>query len=190
MPLSRGVDPDLLAALAGPFHPVVLVRVDWPGGVVRVHSGLGDLVWDSATWVGVGHHGELVLPEEGAGMAAAEGRMRLGGLPDDLDDHLDAAARGRDVDVWFGVVTERAGAVLAADPVLVFAGYVDGLSDEEVATPEGLFRAIDVALGSGPPQRAATSAHHSYEDQITAFPGDTAGRWTRAARANAGKLVW
>ena len=190
MGLTRGVDPVLLAAVAAPFHPVVLVYVDWPGGVVRVHSGVGTLTWGGFGWLGVGQAGGLTLPDEGRGLAQSAGVLRIGGLPDDIDAHLGQDVRGRAVDVWFGAVTARAGTTLVAEPVPVFTGYVDGMSDEEKATGEGVFRAIELAIASGPSQRSATSAWHSYEDQITAYPGDTAGRWVKAAVAQAGTVVW
>lgn len=189
MGLTRGADAALIAALAGPFHPVVLVRVDWPGAPVRVHSGIGALSWDGFVWTGVGRHGEIRLPEEGFGLAQSAGSLRIGGLPAEIDAHLGSDVRGREVDVWFGVVTARAGTVLVGTPVSAFAGYVDGMADEEVATEGGLMRVIDLAFASGPSQRSRTSAHHSYEDQITTYPGDTAGRWVKAAVANAGAVL-
>jgi hypothetical protein len=188
--VTRGVDPDLLAAIAAPFHPVMLVQVDWPGGMVRVHSGLGDLTWNGHTWTGVGTKGEVRLPQEGTGLAADDGLLRIGGLPDEIDAYLDADVRGRAVDVWFGATTVRAGTVLVSDPVQVFTGYVDGLSDETAVEGKDLQRTINVSLGSGPPQRSRANAVHSYEDQIAAYPGDTGFRWAKAANAAAGTLVW
>ncbi|MFN6976943.1 MAG: hypothetical protein ACK4OP_02380 [Gemmobacter sp.] len=181
MALIRDIHPDLFAALSGPFHPVVLLHADWPGGAVRVHSGVGTLHWDGHAWDGIGAAGALRLPEEATGLAAIGGSMRIGGLPAEIDAHLAADPTGRDVEVWFGAVTERAGTVLIGAPFAAYVAYVDGMEDETAPGPDGLVRTIEIGISSTPPQRTAFAAHHSYEDQITAHPGDTAGRWVKAA---------
>ena len=179
MALIRDIDPATLAAMSRAFHPVVLLHVDWPGGAVRVHSGLGTLVWGGHEWTGVGVAGSLTLPDESAGLAALPGEMRLGGDPAAIDAVHDVDPSGVAVDVWFGAVTERAGATLVGAPFSIFTGYVDGMGDETVADGAGVARAVIAGLASGPSQRAGGAAHHSYEDQIAAFPGDTAGRWLK-----------
>lgn len=192
MELKRGASAGLLAALAKPFHPVMLALVAWPTGAVRVHSGFGSMSWDGHTWLGVGDRGFLRLPEEGSGIAAANGVLRLGGLPEDIDAHLSADARGAVVQVWFGVTTDRAGSVLAEDPVQVFVGYVDSMADETVATQDGWSRILSLNIAAGPSQRARASVHHTDADQKALYPADTAGRWVIAASAAAaaGQAKW
>jgi hypothetical protein len=181
--LTRGVDPDLLDALAsGAFWPVLLVYIDWPDDPVRVHSGVGVLEWDEEDWVGVGDAGFLNLPGEAPGLAAFEGEASVGGVDAEIDAILDADPRWREVSVWFGAVTDRAGVTLIGEPVQVFWGYVDSLGDRTEWTPEGAFRVAVLGLGVGPGQRANDAAHHSYEQQIEAYPGDTSGRWLKAGR--------
>lgn len=192
MDLKRGASAGLLAALARPFHPVMLVHVAWPTGAVRVHSGYGSMSWGGQSWLGVGERGFLRLPEEGSGIAAANGVLRLGGLPEDIDAHLSADVRGAVVQVWFGVATGRAGAVLAEDPVQVFVGYVDSMADETVPTVDGWTRILTLNIAAGPSQRARASVHHTDADQKSLAPADTAGRWIIAASAAAaaGQAKW
>lgn len=190
MALTRGIDSALLAAISGPFNPVVLIYVDWPSDPVRVHNGIGTLTWGGHSWLGVGTYGEMQLPEEGTGLAATSGMLRIGGLPEEIDAYLEADVRNRDVEVWFGAVTTRAGNVLIGEPVSIFAGYIDGMSDQEEASGTGRVRSIELSIASGASQRSRSSAHHSYEDQITAYPDDTAGRWCKGSRAQIEAINW
>ena len=189
MGLIREIDEDLLAALAEPFHPVVLVFVDWPDDPVRVHSGSGTITWGGHDWTGLNglNAGTVTLPDEAASLAMVEGAAVVGGDPDRIDAVLaDAeAAKGAAVQVWFGAVTERAGTVLIGEPFEAFSGKVGAVSDEDA--PDGEFdmlRRVTVQLVSGPSQRARASAHHSYEDQRRTDPTDTAGRWVIGAVSN------
>lgn len=187
-PMSRGVDAAMTAALAsGGYHAAVLVFVDWPGDPVRVHSGIGTLTWDGHDWTGIGVHGmggRLTLPGERSGIASTEGQAVLGGLPDDIDAILATDAREAAVQAWAGITTQRAGNVLVCPPVHVWAGYIDGLSDSEDETDArgNVVRRIIAPLVSRQSQRLSPSAYHTDEDQQAEYPGDTAGRWLRAAR--------
>lgn len=190
MDLKRNIDPVLLAELGKAFHPVLLVHLDWPGAEkIRVHSGIGQITWDGHIWTGVGSRGFVSLPQEVFGAGSFSGTLSLGGLPDDIDDYLTASVRGIDVDIYFGAVTERAGTALVGAPFAVFCGYGDDLGDEQSFAGEDSFRTITLAISSGPSQRADGGAFHTYGDQIASYPGDTAGRWVKAARAQSEAIL-
>lgn len=189
MGLMRDLNAAFQAALAKPFYPVMLVHIDWPDDPVRVHSGVGVLSWDGYAWVGVGEAGFLQLPAEAPGLADFEGEASVGGLDEHLDGVLDADPRWRAVDVHFGAVTTRAGAVLIGQPEQVFWGYVDSMRDRTEWTEEGALRAVVLGLGVGPAQRAADAIHHSYEAQIARRPGDTSGRWLKGNRTRVASIA-
>lgn len=185
----RDIDPDLLEALASPFHPVALVFVDWPGDPVRVHSGRGTITWDAHDWTGLAglNSGTVTLPDESSGLAMVEGQVAIGGDPERIDDILADAetARGSAVAVWFGAVTERAGTVLIGEPFSAFSGTVGAVTDQDApAGPLDMARTVMVQLVSGPSQRSVAAAHHSYDDQRRTDPTDTAGRWVMGALGN------
>lgn len=181
----RGIDPATLTALQSAFYPVVIVFVDWPSGPVRVHSGVGTMNWAGHDWHGVGDVGGVMLPGEDAGMAQGAASVSIGGDPVDLSDIMREDYLGREVSVWYGIVTERAGASLVGQPFDVFTGEIETAVDEQ--TPG--FRGITLEITTGPSQRSAGRAVHSYADQIAEFPGDTAGRWANAARARLGSAL-
>ena len=179
MPLTRGASPALLSVLAGHFHPVLLAYADWPDGAVRAHTGVGTLAWGGQDWTGAGRLVDWSLPGEEMGAAAGDGSVRVAGPLDAILSEMGTPIRNRLVQVWLGAVTRPAGNVLVTgvEPVLIFTGTFQGrgfsLSEEDRGD---LTHDLDLALGMGPPVRARASLTHSYEDQIAAYPGDTAGR--------------
>ena len=178
MALERDIDPATLAAISNPggFFPIVLFFVDWPSDPVYAHTNLGTVSWDSQTWAGVGNVGNVSLPGDTYGMAAQEASLALLGLGDELDAYLDVDARDRAARVYFGAVTERDGNTLIGEPFEVFSGTINGLHDLTEPSGDQQTRGVQVPLSSGPSQRATAGVYHSYRDQISRYPGDTAGR--------------
>jgi hypothetical protein len=186
MALIRDIHPDTLAAIGQRgFHPTLLVFVDWPTGPVRVHSGLGVIAWAGVNWQGVGDLGGISLPSELGGLAQQPGLISLGGLPAQIDDDLRLDLRGRAVQVFYGVVTARAGNVLIGTPFEVFAGAIDGVRDEQTAGT----RLISLELASGPSQLRRGAAVHSHADQQARYPGDTGGRLSNALNARLAEVL-
>lgn len=191
MDLTRDLSPGLLAAISGPsFHPVVMVWLDWPGGDVRAHSGVGSLSWDGHSWAGVGSFGEVSIPGEG-----------LTGVPNDfavslvcdlaeLADYADATIRARDGVIYFGATTTAGGNVLVDDPARLATGIMDTLVLGMEAADGNIAYRLDVGLRTGPGFRTAANVTHSHEDQVRRYPTDTAGLMLRAALARLEKTLW
>lgn len=169
--------------LSGAFHPAMLVYVDWPGGVVRVHSGVGDLSWDGHTWTGVRGFGFVSLPVVARGLGQETGLLQFGGLDAVIDEMIGADSAGAQVEAWFGVLTGRTPAPLLTDPVRMFTGTIDDAGDTISADAD--MRTGSLTIVSGPSQMSGGSPAHTFEDQQTVDPTDTAGRWVRAATAEA-----
>ena len=191
MGLSRGVDPLLMAAItAEVFYPVLLVHLDWQGTAVHAHTGRGNIIWDSATWSGVGDFGSVEVPEEAAGMAAIGADVVLVGIPPDILADADAVIRNREGRILIGATTAPAGNVLIGDPVEVFAGYMDAARVEIQSADDVMVLGLRISLGSGPSARAFASVVHSYSDQIKRHPGDTAGRLVALQEQKARVKKW
>jgi hypothetical protein len=189
--LNRNIDPVTIAALSKtPLYPIVLLYLDWPTGPVRVHSNVGTLNWDGHDWTGIGNFGAIQMPGEETGLISQPAQLRLVGAPDELDDYLDDPIRDRDGEVFFGVVTERAGNALIGNPFSIYVGYMDAMRETVEADNGVLRRDLVINLAGGPSQRAYTDLFHTYEDQIAAHPGDTAGRLVQNAEAERDRLTW
>jgi hypothetical protein len=191
MILTRGAGSTLLAELAKPaFYPVTLVYLDWPSGEVWFHTNRGSITWDSNTWTGVGDFATISVPPETAGLVPSTATLRIVGTIDDILDASEEAVKNRAGAIYFGCVTSRAGATLVGDPVEVWSGYMDGTVVEVGEDGGRQIYALELTLGSGPGARVGASITHSQEDQAARYPGDTAGRHTQFAVANARKLTW
>ena len=178
------------AIAAGNFCPVVMVHLDWPGGAVRVHSNAGVISFQGHDWLGIGKFGGIVSPEETVGLAQNSASLQLIGAPDEMDAYLDSPIRGRRGEIWFGVVTERAGNVLIGEPWRVFVGYMDAMRDTIDVADGGSTRVITIDVANGPSQRLSASLYHVDEDQRRSHPDDTAGRLVINSEARQERLTW
>ncbi|XAI95611.1 hypothetical protein [Nostoc phage Nsp-JY21] len=177
--MTRAIHTDTLAALAGHFCPALLVEVDWPDGVVRMHSGFQPLTWGGHEWLPVGNFGRIDMPEEADGLPQGGATMtwiddiertqELLGMPFDT-------LRGRLVRVWFAVVTAPRGNVLVGAPVPLYTGYFDGRDFALRKSGDSLMSEMTLTLADGVPARTGTRVAHTAEDQGAKYPGDTAGR--------------
>lgn len=201
MILRRGIAPEMLGALAGPSYPVLFAYLDWPGGEVRAHSGVGTITWGGQDWTGVGTVGQVEVPEEAPGVAAHEAVLSLAGVPADLDGYADDQIRNRTVGLWIGILAGRpgghdgaqaagSGSTLIGTPVELFAGTMDGLSMTDSASDEGVEHQVQVMVATGIEARSGASIRHSDEDQRRAYPSDTAGRLVIMAIANSQRMTW
>lgn len=190
MALTRGIDPATLAALSGVFNVVIMVRLDWPGSMLRLHSGVGILRYEGQNWSGLGRFGAIDTPEESGGLASSPLTLRLIGAPDEMDAYLDDPIRDRDAWVAVAVTSERAGGRIIGAPIPIFAGYMDALRDEAAAADGNITRSIVLSVAAGPSQRQFAVLAHTAEDQAAAFPGDTAGRHVINAEANSRRRTW
>lgn len=190
--MSRDITSSTLTAISSPqgFHPVVLVYIDWPGDVIRAHTGVGNISWDGHTWSGVGSFARLSLPTDEGGMAASEGSIGIVGLDDALDDYLQDDVRGRTVEVYFGATTERAGNVLIGDPFKMFTGAVGGVTDQVTVESGDVVRGLMLEVYSGPSQRSTSAARHSDEDQKAIYPSDTIFRHLRGIENEGIRYRW
>lgn len=190
MGLTRDIHPDTLAALGGVFHPILMVYLDWPGGAMRAHSGVGPITWGGNIYAGVGAFGGVEIPGESMGLAASRLSLSLLGVPPDIWDKLEAPIRNRPGKIWEGLTTKPGGNVVIGEPIELFVGVMDAMRYRLRKDGGDLIHAVQLDLRSGPPARAKANLFHSYESQIAEFPGDTAGRLFINAEAEAENITW
>lgn len=195
MELKRGLSAETLSALSGAFfYHTWLVFIDWPSGAIRVHSGVGTILYEGYEWLGVGSFGGISLPQEASGMASFAAEFDIVGLPEEIQDYLDEPIRGRAVQVYGAVVSERAGNQLIGAPFELWSGYMDAMAFSiSVSDGDGasaLEYGLKLEARGGPTARAAAEIYHTAEDQEAKFTGDTAGRLTINAEAEGAKLTW
>jgi hypothetical protein len=107
-----------------------------------------------------------------------------------MDAYLDDDIRNRAGQIWFGVVSERAGNELIGEPFCVYEGFMDAMRDTMEDEGGEIKRVITVEVANGPSQIEFTSLFHTDEDQRRAYPTDTAGRLVINSEARLLKLTW
>lgn len=179
--MSRSVHADTLAALAGHFCPALLVEVDWPDGVVRMHSGFQVMIWGGHDWQPVGNFGRVDMPQEAGGLPAGGATMTWVDTVERTEELLGipfADLRGRLVKIWVAAVTVPRGAVIIGAPISLYTGYFDARTFSLSRAGDELQRTLQFSLADGVPARTGMRAVHSPEDQAAKFPGDTGFRHT------------
>lgn len=197
MELKRGVPTEMLDALRQTSYPIVFCFLDWPIVPLRVHTGVGDIIWGGQTWKGVGNLASLSVPAEQYGMAVTEAELGLAGVPVDLDGFADDQIRNRLAQIYVGALTDRPGGydgnqtdTLVSDPVLVMSGTMDALSLIASAFDGGVRHEAKLTVSTGQEARQRVTIYHSNEDQRSKHPTDTAGRFLIMAFAKAQKTLW
>lgn len=126
--MSRSLDSGLSAALsAGAIQPALMALLEFKSGVMGAWSGVGDLVWNSYTFKGVGRFGKISPVQERVTVQADGLSLELLGLP--LASLVDAG------------VSLRSNLV---DPVLGTAGLCGAFTDGAGYVIQA------VAIGNGP----------------------------------------
>lgn len=123
--MSRGLSAAMIAALQNQvLRPVIFFEGVFSSGTLRLWSGLGDRVWNGATWTGAGTLMGVSPAEETTAVVASGWTVQLSGVPPELVSLAIADARqGLAGRLWVGLL-DGAGAVIA-DPALASAGRLD-----------------------------------------------------------------
>lgn len=184
MELKREIDPLLIAAFSYPgmFYPIAICRIEWPGGDVLVHSGVGDLEWNGDTYRGIGQLGGISTPEEAPGIVPSELGLSIAGELSALLQAQDELERNSLVQIWLGATTMpgEPSSGLIGEPMQIGSAFID--SDGEL-TPESTELLLNAVSGS--PARSSAQITHSSEDQKSKYPNDTF--FDRASFADAWK---
>lgn len=166
--MSRITDPQILAALsAETYRLLILAELDFPSGMVRVHSGVGEVIFNTNTYLGVGQLGKISTLEETAELRSSGFTLELSGIdPALLAISLNDDVQGRDAKIWLAFLDENH--QIISDPVGPWLGRMDNLEGElgETATLQ-LNVENRMADWERPRIRRYTDA-----DQQAEYPGD------------------
>lgn len=157
------------ATLAPVVCPILLVECLFDSGAVRMWSGIGDLSWNAATWIGTGNLLGLSAIEETRELRATGVDVSLSGVPSDLLSlALSEPYSDRPCNVYIGAVDTNTGALIA-DPYRAFSGRMDVMriddgGDTALITLSVESKLIDLER---PRERRYETADHELD-----YPGD------------------
>lgn len=179
---ERGFGSTLEAALDDDTVPIAfLVYINWPGGAVRVWTGVGSRTWDSQTWVGAGNLGSIDKIADSLEKDDIGVELTLNHLNDDLrNEVVTNDPVGAEASIYLALMDDGD----ISEAYEIFPGFVD----EITILDSGSTGAIKVRLASELARMARplsfnlTDAH-----QKLLFPGDRGLEY--ASRMNQ-PIVW
>ena len=163
-------------------HPnlIFLVELDWPGGTVYAHSGIGELLIKGQVWLGVGSLGGIGRAKDDDELGRSELELELSGFDEDLlNESFRRDAVGRS-GVVYAAVRDEDGQPLEASLTPLFAGFIN-----DVASSLGHTNVIAVQLATATadprrrqPGRYTDESHRrDYpDDHLYRFAAQTADR--------------
>lgn len=109
--------------------PRYFVELDMASTTLRMWSGVGNISWNSVTWVGGGDLANVSAVEENTDGTISSVTLTLSGV----DPNLTAMAysdeyQGRAAHIWLGFVDEAGGIIDL--PIKFLTGVMDTLSDQ------------------------------------------------------------
>lgn len=106
-------------------HPILLAKINTSGGDVRVWTGIGDLTYDSETYVGTGTIGGVTELQEKTDLSANGLGFTLSGVPSDMiSTALSEVEQGRVCTLWLALLNTSTEALIN-NPYELFSGFTD-----------------------------------------------------------------
>lgn len=123
--MSRDLTSGMASALTGVVvRPVLLVEGQFVGGTLNWWTGIGELSWDSKTWLGAGDLLGISEVEETDEIKAGGVTFSLSSVkPSTVALALAEMKRGLPGKAWLALLAEN-GSVIA-DPKIIFRGKLD-----------------------------------------------------------------
>ena len=112
----------------------IAVALDFPSGIVRFWTGIGEITFGGYTYLGVGQLGSIAPADEHVRNVAEKRSFSLSGVDPSLVSEADIdACYGRSVTEYFGFID--ANGVLVATPETNWEGRIDGITRRDGAEP-------------------------------------------------------
>lgn len=111
-------------ATAELVRPIYLVDLEFASGSIYLWSGLGDLSFNSNTYIGAGDLLSIGAVQESTELTATGAQITLGGIKQSLLTLArDEPYQGRPLTIRLGAFDENGD--LIASPVILFSGFMD-----------------------------------------------------------------
>lgn len=131
--MTRALTSQMVAAFkADACTPILFFHGVFSGGQhLRLWTGLGDITFDSQTWLGNGWFTGISGGDEADDISAQSLTVELSGIPESILGIILNAAQGALGEVFIGALDEDG--ALIPDPYLVFSGKMDTATIKESA---------------------------------------------------------
>jgi hypothetical protein len=130
--MSRNLTAGMAAAVVAPVtRPILLAKISTSGAPVLAWSGIGEVIFNGDTYLGVGNLGGVSQVEETEDVKAVGMTFQLSGIPSALIAlALGDIRQGLKAYLYFGLLNVTTGALIT-DPYLLFSGLTDTVFIDE-----------------------------------------------------------
>lgn len=151
------------------INVAILAQLQFDSATVYMWTGVGDLVWNSNTYVGGGNLIGISTVEETQELQAKGLQVSLNGISSSLISlAFNERARGRPFRMWLACL-DSAGAIIGT-PYRLFTGMMDVISSFDNGATANISLSVENSLIIG--QRSKTARYTSL-DQKKIYPLDT-----------------
>jgi len=145
---------------------IILVKLEFDSGDVRVHSDIGDVTFNSEVYQGIGSLGSIGAMQENAELSASSILVTLSGVNNALLTlFLDDDFHGRPATVYFGF-KDSSGVLI--DAFIIYNGFMD---TDSIVSGETSIITLKINNVLALWDRKKLSLYNN-EDQQKEFPGD------------------
>lgn len=163
--LTSGMKAELIA---GRVQPIILYEGVFVGFTMRLWTGIGDLSWNSLSWLGNGWLHSIEGIDEDSDIGASGMSITLAGVPRDLiSTMLGYAQHGASGKLWLGFLDSSSAVI--ADPYLMFKGKLDVPTIDDRVTGPIIQVTYDSAISDND---EAKEYRYTPESQHIFTPGD------------------
>lgn len=161
--MTRSIESGVTAEIAkNAVQPVVFVELDFDSAPLYLWSGIGPMIWDSKTWLGVGDQGKISPITETEEIRAEVVELTFNGIDSTMiATTLTENYQGRTASIWLGF--------LLNDPVKIFQGYMDVMSIYEGGDTSTVSVTCESKVAD---LLKAREWRYTHEDQQIDYPGD------------------
>lgn len=168
--MPRNLDPSMQQALeSGLIIPAFLVTLTFVTSTQFVWSGVGDLVFNGDTYIGVGSLGKLGAINEGVDVKADGTSVTLSGIdPILFNDSMSDIQQGLPATIYFALFTNTG--ALIGTPYKLFDGVIDEPTVSVGGDTISITLNLENAMLDG---QRATVRRYTDADQRLSFPTDS-----------------
>lgn len=109
--------PELIAAFdSDVVRPINFIYIDWPGGAVYAHNGVGTISYNGQVWLGLSSFADIGEVENNSNIGAHTVTLGISGIdPKALNEVVTKNVINRDVELHYGALDEN-GKIISAVP--------------------------------------------------------------------------
>lgn len=167
---DRGFSQAIIDALSDDeTRTLALIRLDFASGLVLAHNRLGEIVYNSETYIGLGNLGSISAVSEGSELRPYTLRLGITGIPANLlATALNDEYQGRDADIFLAMLDDQ-NQMIDGGPFIQIRYRMDYMEGQASESDGALSLTLQTRLSDWALPRIG---RYTDQNQQSRFPGD------------------